>query len=114
MKKLKDILNESVLGELPSSKMFKYNKETGKYEAPNSIKEIHNPRSNQLFNKLVATLQTAVKQAEICGKDAKKNRDSGDWEGSEGNDLSLLLEEIYAAFMTGNHKDKSYNDEIFK
>jgi len=34
MKKLKDLLNESVLGELPSSKMFKYNKTTGKYEAP--------------------------------------------------------------------------------
>ena len=32
--KLKDILKESVLGELPSSKMFKYNKATGKYEAP--------------------------------------------------------------------------------
>lgn len=34
MKKLKDILNESVLGDLPSAKMFKYNKATGKYEAP--------------------------------------------------------------------------------
>lgn len=39
MKKLKDILNESVLGELPSSKMFKYNKETGKYDAPGTVKE---------------------------------------------------------------------------
>jgi hypothetical protein len=32
--KLKDLLNESVLGILPSSKMFKYNKSTGTYEAP--------------------------------------------------------------------------------
>lgn len=32
--KLKDILKESVLGELPSSKMFKLNKATGKFEAP--------------------------------------------------------------------------------
>lgn len=32
--KLKDILNESVLGQLPSEQMFKYNKATGKYEAP--------------------------------------------------------------------------------
>ena len=34
--KLKDLLNESVLGQLPSSQMFKYNKATGKYEAPGS------------------------------------------------------------------------------
>jgi hypothetical protein len=34
MTKLKDILKESVLGELPSSKMFKWNKETGKFDAP--------------------------------------------------------------------------------
>lgn len=93
---------------------FKYNKTTGKFDAPKHIKEIHNPKSNPLFNKLVVTLQTAVKQAEVCGKDADKNRDSGAWEGSEGNDLAILLEEIYAAFMTGNHKNKSYNDEIFK
>jgi hypothetical protein len=32
--KLKDLLNESVLGQLPSSQMFKYNKATGTYEAP--------------------------------------------------------------------------------
>jgi len=34
--KLKDLLNESVLGQLPSSQMFKYNKATGTYEAPGS------------------------------------------------------------------------------
>ena len=34
MEKLKDILNESVLGKLPSESMFKYNHETGKYESP--------------------------------------------------------------------------------
>jgi hypothetical protein len=39
MKKLKTILNESVLGELPSAKLFKYNKVTGKYDAPRTVKE---------------------------------------------------------------------------
>lgn len=39
MKKLKDILKESVLGDLPSSRMFKYNKATGKYDAPNLVNE---------------------------------------------------------------------------
>lgn len=34
--KLKDLINESVLGVLPSEQMFKYNKATGKYEAPGS------------------------------------------------------------------------------
>lgn len=39
MKKLKDILNESILGDLPSAKLFKYNKSTGKYDAPKHITE---------------------------------------------------------------------------
>jgi hypothetical protein len=37
--KLKDLINESVLGELPSSKMFKYNKATGKFDAPGTTNE---------------------------------------------------------------------------
>ena len=39
MKKLKDLLNESVLGDLPSAKLFKYNKSTGKFDAPGTVKE---------------------------------------------------------------------------
>ena len=31
--KLKDLISESVLGQLPSSQMFKYNKASGTYEA---------------------------------------------------------------------------------
>ena len=34
--KLRNLINESVLGELPSTQMFKYNKAKGKYEAPGS------------------------------------------------------------------------------
>jgi hypothetical protein len=32
--KLRNLINESVLGELPSAKMFKYNKSIGRFEAP--------------------------------------------------------------------------------
>lgn len=35
-------------------------------------------------------------------------------EGTEGETVAGLLEKIYAAFSTGNPKDKSLNDEIFK
>ena len=34
--KLKSLISESNLGELPSSKLFKFNKETGKYDKPMS------------------------------------------------------------------------------
>ena len=36
---LKSLVKESVLGDLPSSKVFKYNKKTGKYDSPRSINE---------------------------------------------------------------------------
>lgn len=37
--KLKDLLNENMgLGEMPSDKLFKYNKETGKFESPEKRK----------------------------------------------------------------------------
>lgn len=35
-------------------------------------------------------------------------------EGTEGDAITDLLEKVYAAFSTGNPKDKSLNDEIFK
>lgn len=35
-------------------------------------------------------------------------------EGTEGDAVTDLLEKVYAAFSTGNPKDKSLNDEIFK
>ena len=36
---LKSLVKESALGNLPSSKLFKYNKKTGKYNSPRSINE---------------------------------------------------------------------------
>jgi hypothetical protein len=78
----------------------------------NRINEIHSASGSKEYNKLVKLLQAAVKQAEMVGKDAQKNRD--EYEGSEGADVSVFLEEIWAGFSTGNHKDKSENDEIFK
>lgn len=77
-----------------------------------NINELHSASSNPQFNKLVKLLQACIKQAEVCGKDAKKN--PSNWEGSEGVDLSVFLEEIYAGFMTGNHRDLSLSDELFK
>ena len=36
---LKALIKESALGNLPSSKLFKYNKKTGKYDAPGTVTE---------------------------------------------------------------------------
>jgi len=36
---LKSLVKESILGDLPSSKLFKYNKGTGKYDSPVSVNE---------------------------------------------------------------------------
>tara|TARA_R110000796_G_scaffold82592_1_gene180981 strand:- start:19836 stop:20135 length:300 start_codon:yes stop_codon:yes gene_type:complete len=36
---LKSLVKESALGNLPSSKLFKYNKATGKYDSPGSVTE---------------------------------------------------------------------------
>ena len=64
--KLKDLINESVLGELPSAKMFKYNKVTGKFEAPGKhtnedvIKEEYIESMD--YVKLDAALATIKKQ----------------------------------------------------
>ena len=37
--KLKQIIKENNLGELPSDKLFKYNKSTGKFDKPKALKE---------------------------------------------------------------------------
>ena len=39
--KLKQIIKENNLGELPSDKLFKYNKSTGKFDKPKALKEEH-------------------------------------------------------------------------
>ena len=63
--------------------------------------------------KLYSILNQAIKQATKVGKLATPdNADSFD--GQEGQEVGMMLEQIYAAMSTGNPKDKSYNDEIFK
>ena len=37
--KLKQLIKENNLGELPSDKLFKYNKSTGKFDKPKALKE---------------------------------------------------------------------------
>ena len=37
--KLKQIIKENNLGELPSDKLFKYNKSTGKFDKPKALQE---------------------------------------------------------------------------
>ena len=43
--KLKDLINESVLGKLPSESMFKFNPKTGKFDAPKKVNEGLNTKS---------------------------------------------------------------------
>jgi hypothetical protein len=74
--------------------------------------EIHNASGTEEFNKLVQLLQEGVQQAKKVYLDAENNPDI--YEGSEGADVAVLLEQIWNAFSTGNHKDAMYRDEIFK
>lgn len=71
-----------------------------------------NERQERYFNQLKIDLEQAIKTAERMGEDAKMN--PGNYEGWEGMEIDQLLNDIYAAYMTGNRKDKSHNDEIFK
>jgi hypothetical protein len=73
---------------------------------------MHLASGSEEFNKLVKILQTAIQQAAQVGLDAKENPDN--YEGSEGNDIHYFLQQIYNAFSTGNPKDNTYADEIFK
>jgi hypothetical protein len=61
---------------------------------------------------LLSMLKKATIIATRIGKLAKKYPEA--FEGTEGNELDTELQNIYAAFMTGNSNDKSHNDEIFK
>lgn len=74
--------------------------------------EIHNPSSTDSFNKLVKLLQASVQQAKQVHKDGQDNPEN--YEGSEGVDVGLLLEQVWNAFSTGNENDDLYRDEIFK
>lgn len=83
-----------------------------KEELRKVMSEVHQASSTPEFNKLVKLLQAAVKQAEKVAKDSVDNPDV--YEGSEGTDISLLLEQIWNGFSTGKHTDSSQRDEIFK
>lgn len=83
-----------------------------KEELRKVMSEVHQASGTPEFNKLVKLLQAAVKQAEKVAKDAVDNPDA--YEGSEGNDVAMLLEEIWNGFSMGKHTDSSTRDEIFK
>jgi hypothetical protein len=74
--------------------------------------EIHTPSSTDSFNRLVKLLQASIQQAKKVHKDGQDNPEN--YEGSEGVDIGLLLEQVWNAFSTGNEDDKMYRDEIFK
>lgn len=76
------------------------------------IKEVHKPRGTEKFNELAKLLEAAVHQAKLVYRDGIMDREA--YEGTEGADISLLLEQIWNAFSTGNESDKTYADEIFK
>ena len=57
MKKLRDLLSENVLGELPSARLFKYNKATGKYDAPGN-----HPTNEECDDEIDETLSNGSKK----------------------------------------------------
>jgi hypothetical protein len=68
--------------------------------------------AEELFGKFLNTLEQAAfeaKQIHSLGQE-----DGIEWKGTEGLDVAGKLREIYAAFSTGNKRDFTFNDEIFK
>jgi hypothetical protein len=84
-----------------------------KEELQKVMSEVHQASGSPEFNKLVKLLQAAVLQAEKVARDAVRNNPDA-YEGTEGNDVSMLLEEIWNGFSTGKRTDSSTRDEIFK
>lgn len=71
-----------------------------------------NEANSDFYLELKIQLERAASIAEKIGIDAQDNPEN--YEGWEGNKISELLNKVYAGFMTGNKKDISRNDEIFK
>ena len=61
-------------------------------------------------------LETAKQQAAYIGRytETEEARDAYSFTGTENQDVANRLEEIYAAFMTGDEKDRFTSKAIFK
>lgn len=75
-----------------------------------------NENSDSELAKLERLLAAAVKQAEVYGKQVavEQDTDTGDPNPFGGDVITKWLYQIYAGAMTGDRKDETYNDEIFK
>lgn len=63
------------------------------------------------YRKFLSALNSLIKLSEVVGKQSENDEL---WSGSEGNEISNALTYIWNGFATGNHRDKSAQDEIFK
>jgi len=81
-----------------------------------TLRQRINENSDSELAKLEQLLSAAVKQAERYGKQVamEQETDTGDPNPTGGNDITQYLYQIYAGAMTGNRKDASENDAIFK
>ncbi len=82
----------------------------------NSLSKQLNESLNESFKKthsdLLSTLDKAVDLAKKSFVESKK--EGAKTTGTEGKDVANKLQAIYAALSTGDPKDDSENDEIFK
>lgn len=65
---------------------------------------------------LYRTLETAKQQAAYIGRytETEEARDAYSFTGTENQDVANRLEEIYAAFTTGDEKDRFTSKATFK
>lgn len=89
------------------------------FEEFHRVDEAKNVKGDKDWKQLISALKQAVDAAENLGIKAQEDEiegtDRGDYfMGSEGNEVSSYLMQIYAGLSTGDRKDDSQNDEIFK
>ena len=93
--KLRNLINESVLGQLPSSQMFKYNKATGTYEAPGK-----HSTNEEIEDQLAEGLPTHQVNTELGQlEDAKDFRELLDSLLKTGDSkyTAIILKQLYTA-----------------
>ena len=93
--KLKSLLSENALGELPSARLFKYNKETGKFDAPKSstpttsIKEA-GEKFDYYPSQMLVLLQKCINTALKTGAIRVVGLDAADY-GDTAEDLAEIM-----------------------
>lgn len=94
---------------------MKYLETYSEFNSINESKDLSR-KKKRLMKLLTSRLENCVDIAEQLGDLANKQFDDVifTFDGTEGQDISILLRDIYNAFMTGDREDTEFEDQEFK